>query len=43
MAELRFDWAVLLIGITAGLNMAVDALSRWIRAHLRPNTTPDQG
>ncbi len=43
MAELRFDRAVLLIAVTAALNMAVDALSRRIRAHLRLKTTPDQG
>jgi phosphonate transport system permease protein len=43
MAELRFDRAVLLIVITACLNMVVDALSRRIRAHLRLKTTPDQG
>jgi hypothetical protein len=43
MAELRFDRAVLLIGITVGLNMAVAALSRWSRAQLRLNTTPEPG
>ncbi len=43
LAELRFDRAVLLIVVTAGLNIAVDALSRWIRARLRLKTTPEQG
>jgi len=43
LAELRFDRAVLLIVVTAGLNIAVDVLSRWIRARLRLKTTPEQG
>jgi phosphonate transport system permease protein len=41
-ADIRFDRAVLLIVITAALNIAVDALSRGIRARLRLKTTPDQ-
>jgi phosphonate transport system permease protein len=42
-ADIRFDRAVMLIMITACLNIAVDALSRHIRARLRLKTTPDQG
>jgi len=41
-ADIRFDRAVLLIAITACLNIAVDALSRAIRTRLRLKTTPDQ-
>jgi phosphonate transport system permease protein len=41
-ADIRFDRAVLLIAITACLNIAVDALSRTIRARLRLKSTPDQ-
>lgn len=37
-AELRFDRAVLLIGITALLNIAIDMASRRIRSHLRLRT-----
>lgn len=40
-ADLRFDRAVILILVTACLNIAVDALSRWIRARLRLKTTPE--
>ena len=42
-ADIRFDRALFLIIITAVLNMAVDVLSRTIRARLRLKTTPDQG
>jgi phosphonate transport system permease protein len=37
-ADLRFDRALLLIAVTAGLNLAVDAASRAIRARLRLQT-----
>jgi phosphonate transport system permease protein len=37
-ADLRFDRALLLIAVTAGLNLCVDAASRWIRARLRLQT-----
>jgi phosphonate transport system permease protein len=40
IAELRFDRAMVLIGIVVLLNLGVDALSRFIRAHLRLTTTP---
>lgn len=40
-ADIRFDRAFLLIIITAGLNIIVDALSRRIRTRLRLKTTPD--
>jgi phosphonate transport system permease protein len=42
-ADIRFDRALLLILITALLNILVDALSRGIRSRLRLKTTPDQG
>jgi phosphonate transport system permease protein len=42
-ADIRFDRALFLIIIMAVLNMAVDVLSRMIRARLRLKTTPDQG
>jgi phosphonate transport system permease protein len=42
-ADIRFDRALVLIVITALLNIMVDTLSRRIRAHLRLKTTPDQG
>ena len=38
-ADIRFDKAVVLIAITALLNIAVDAASRMIRARLRLRTT----
>jgi phosphonate transport system permease protein len=38
-SELRFDRAMLLILITAMLNICVDAISRAIRSHLRLQTT----
>jgi len=40
-ADIRIDKALILILITALLNVAVDALSRYIRARLRLKTTPD--
>ncbi len=40
-ADIRIDRALFLILITALLNIAVDALSRYIRARLRLQTTPD--
>ena len=40
-ADIRYDRAVLLILVTALLNIAVDAASRHIRARLRLKTTPD--
>ena len=40
-SEVRFDRAMLLIFITAMLNICVDALSRKIRLQLRLQTTPD--
>ena len=43
IADLRFDRAMFLIVITAILNIAIDALSRKIRARLRLTTTPEQG
>lgn len=42
LADLRFDRAMVLILITACLNVAVDALSRFIRQRQRLKTTPDQ-
>jgi len=41
-ADIRFDRALLLIFITAMLNMLVDGVSRRIRAGLRLNTTPEE-
>jgi phosphonate transport system permease protein len=38
-AELRFDRALFLIAVTALLNIAIDAISRAIRARLRLSTT----
>ena len=38
-ADLRFDRALVLIAITAGLNICVDAISRSIRSHLRLKTS----
>jgi phosphonate transport system permease protein len=40
-ADIRFDRAVVLIGVTAILNIGVDAASRAIRAKLRLRTTFD--
>ena len=42
-ADIRYDRALLLIAVTAILNIGVDALSRAIRARLRLKTTPDLG
>ena len=39
--DIRFDVAMVLILITATLNIAVDMISRAIRARLRLTTTPD--
>jgi phosphonate transport system permease protein len=39
-AELRFDRALVLIAITAMLNIGIDVLSRTLRARLRLRTTP---
>lgn len=39
--ELRFDRALLLILVTAALNIVVDALSRRIRQNLKLNALPD--
>ena len=41
--DIRFDVAMLLILITASLNIVVDMISRAIRARLRLTTTPDAG
>ncbi|NQV57322.1 MAG: ABC transporter permease [Rhodospirillales bacterium] len=41
-ADLRFDRAMLLIVITAILNMGIDAISRKIRAHLRLQTRAEE-
>ena len=41
IADIRIDRAVLLIAITALLNIAVDVASRTIRGRLRLATTPD--
>ena len=41
-ADLRFDRALFLILITAGLNLVVDATSRSIRARLRLKTRPEE-
>jgi len=38
-ADIRFDRAVVLILVTAALNIAVDAVSRRVRAWLRLRTT----
>ncbi|MEP4377400.1 MAG: ABC transporter permease [Alphaproteobacteria bacterium] len=38
-AELRFDRAIFLIGLTAALNIAIDVTSRRVRAYLRLRTT----
>ncbi len=40
-SEIRIDKALVLILITALLNIAVDALSRYIRSRLRLQTTPE--
>ena len=40
-AEIRFDRAVVLILITALLNIVVDMISRRVRSHLRLRTTFD--
>jgi phosphonate transport system permease protein len=40
-ADIRIDKALVLILITALLNIAVDVLSRYIRSRLRLQTTPD--
>ena len=39
--DIRFDVALVLILITASLNICVDMISRGIRARLRLTTTPD--
>ena len=41
--DIRFDVAMVLILITAALNILVDIISRNIRARLRLTTTPDAG
>jgi phosphonate transport system permease protein len=41
IADIRFDRAMFLIVITACLNIAVDALSRTIRARLKLSMTAD--
>ena len=41
-ADLRFDRAMVLILVTAMLNIGVDVLSRTIRARLRLTMTPDE-
>ncbi len=41
IADIRLDRAMFLIVITALLNIAVDGLSRAIRARLRLTTTPE--
>ncbi len=41
-ADLRFDRAMLLIGITALLNIGVDAISRSVRTRLRLQTSLEQ-
>ena len=41
-ADLRFDRAMVLILITAMLNIGVDVLSRTIRTRLRLTMTPDE-
>ena len=38
----RFDWALLLIVITALLNIGIDALSRTIRSKLRLQTRAEE-
>ncbi len=40
-ADLRFDRALFLIIFTAGLNMCIDSLSRFIRGRLQLRTTAD--
>lgn len=40
-ADLRFDRALFLIIITAGLNMCIDSLSRFIRGRLKLRTTAE--
>lgn len=42
-ADIRYDRALFLIGVTAALNIAVDMLSRRIRSRLRLKTTLDNG
>jgi phosphonate transport system permease protein len=42
-ADIRFDRAIFLIAITAGLNICIDVLSRTIRARLRLQTSLDAG
>lgn len=42
-AEIRYDRAVVLVMITAALNIAVDAISRAVRARLRLKTGIDHG
>jgi phosphonate transport system permease protein len=42
-ADIRFDRAIFLIAITAGLNICIDVLSRAIRARLRLQTSLDAG
>jgi phosphonate transport system permease protein len=41
-ADLRFDRAMFLIGITALLNIGVDAISRSVRVRLRLQTSLEQ-
>ncbi|MDZ7844347.1 MAG: hypothetical protein U5K99_06065 [Anaerolineales bacterium] len=40
MEAIRFDVAMLLIGVTAALNIGVDALARYLRRRLRLRTSP---
>lgn len=42
-ADIRFDRAMILIVITAMLNILIDNLSRAIRRQLRFQITPDAG
>ena len=41
--DLRFDRAMVLIAITAALNIGVDALARHLRRRLKLRTSPDDG
>jgi phosphonate transport system permease protein len=43
ISELRFDRAMVLIAITAILNLGVDGLSRRVRARLRLSTRVSLG
>ena len=40
-ADLRFDRALFLIGITTTLNLTIDLTSRRVRARLRHKTKPE--